>query len=70
VRPETADFLAVVDAMEDEDYSALVRAAVMFYVLDGWEVYWAFPLMPEWLKRRYWSSDLTAQGLALAEDRL
>lgn len=36
------------------DDAALLQAAVMFYVLAGWEDVYPYPDMPEWLKPRWW----------------
>lgn len=40
-------------ALSDEECE-LIRAAVMFYVLAGWERYYPYPDMPQWLKPRWW----------------
>ena len=36
-----------------ETCSDVERAAIMFYVLEGWETGWAYPDRPGWLKSKY-----------------
>lgn len=37
----------------DTDPSDIERAAIMFYILEGWETGWPYPDRPIWLKDKY-----------------
>ena len=49
-----------------DDECEQIRAAVMFYVLAGWERHYPYPDMPLWLRDRWWHP---AANLALIEGR-
>ena len=50
----TQDWLVAQYALLDQERAQLLQAAVMFYVFAGWETYYPYPDMPQWLKPRWW----------------
>jgi hypothetical protein len=57
----TNEWLLEQDGWLTDDESELLRAAVMFYVLAGWERYYPYPDMPQWLRPTWWYSPALAR---------